>query len=317
MRYKPVNDVRCLVLGGRGFIGSHLVDALLTQGFKVRCFDRPHVELPNDSRLSNVNLELMEGDFSSKQDLIKAVQDCDLCFHLISTTLPSSSNLHPVYDVQTNLIATLQLLDEGVKSKLKKIIFISSGGTVYGNPLKIPISEQHPTDPTCSYGITKLAIEKYLSLYLQLHGLDYTILRLANPFGDRQRLDANQGAVAVFFGHLIKGRTINIWGDGSVVRDYIYISDVIDAILTAAHYKGTEKVFNIGSGEGYSLNEVLTAIEDTTSLKTCRQYNSARDFDVPVSILDIQKAETFLNWKPKINFRQGLSNFYTWIKLSE
>lgn len=312
-----MNDVRCLVLGGRGFIGSHLVDALLTQGFKVRCFDRPHVELLKDSHRSNVNLELMEGDFCSKQDLTKAVQDCDLCFHLISTTLPSSSNLHPVYDVQTNLIGTLQLLDEGVKSKLKKIIFISSGGTVYGNPLKIPISEQHPTNPTCSYGITKLAIEKYLSLYLQLHGLDYTILRLANPFGDRQRLDANQGAVAVFFGHLINGRTINIWGDGSVIRDYIYISDVIDAILTAAHYKGTEKVFNIGSGEGYSLNEVLAAIEDTTSLKTCRQYNAARDFDVPVSILDIHKAEKFLNWKPKINFRQGLSNFYTWIKLSD
>lgn len=309
-----MNETRCLVLGGRGFIGSHLVDALLAQGFQVRCFDRPGAELLGESHISNPNFELLEGDISSQLNLIEAVQDCELCFHLISTTLPNSSNLDPVFDVQSNLIGTLQLIGQGVKSRLKKIVFVSSGGTVYGNPLEIPIPESHPTNPTCSYGITKLAIEKYLALYHLLHGLDYTVLRIANPFGDRQRLNANQGAVAVFFGKLLRGEQVDIWGDGSVVRDYIYIADVIDALLAAANYQGSEHVFNIGSGEGHSLNQVLEMIEQVAGRSACRRYMTARTFDVPVSVLNIQKATQLLGWQPKTGFLEGLIRFNTWIQ---
>lgn len=309
-----MNDTRCLVLGGRGFIGSHLVDALLAQGFRVRCFDRPRAELLGESHLSNPNFELLEGDISSQQDLTDAVQDCELCFHLISTTLPNSSNLDPVFDVQSNLIGTLQIIGQGMKSRLRKIVFVSSGGTVYGNPLEIPIPESHPTDPTCSYGITKLAIEKYLALYHLLHGLDYTVLRIANPFGDRQRLNANQGAVAVFFGKVLRGEPVDIWGDGSVVRDYIYIADVIDALLAAARYQGSKRVFNIGSGEGHSLNQVLEMIEQVTGRRAHRRYMTARTFDVPISVLNIQRATQLLGWQPRTGFVEGLTRFNTWIQ---
>jgi UDP-glucose 4-epimerase len=252
---------RCLVLGGRGFIGSHLVDALLIRGFSVRCFDRPHVIPLGDAHLTNSNFELCEGDFASETDVAEALEGCDVCYHLVSTTLPKSSNADPIFDVETNVLGTVRLLTHAVKAGMKKVIFVSSGGTVYGVPTRTPIPEEHPTDPICSYGITKLAIEKYLGLFKQLHGLDYTVLRLANPYGERQRTYASQGAVAVFLGKVLRGESVEIWGDGSVVRDYIHIADVVDALLVALEQTGNEHVFNIGAGRGHSLNEVLTRLK--------------------------------------------------------
>jgi UDP-glucose 4-epimerase len=247
-----VNDQsrRCLVLGGRGFIGSHLVDALLARGRLVRCFDRPHVAPLGEAHLSNPNFEIYEGDLVSEADVTEALADCDVCFHLVSTTLPKSSNADPVFDVESNVLGTVRLLTNAVKSGLRKVIFVSSGGTVYGVPIQLPIPEGHPTDPVCSYGISKLAIEKYLGLFKHLHGLDYTVLRLANPYGERQRTHASQGAVAVFLGKVLRGEPVEIWGDGSVVRDYIHIADVVDALLMAFERTSSEHIFNIGAGRG-------------------------------------------------------------------
>ena len=157
-----------------------------------------------------------EGDFTSDSDVASAVIGCDVCFHLISTTLPKSSNLDPVFDIETNLMGTVRLLNQVVKSGVGKVIFLSSGGTVYGPPQEIPIVETHPTNPICSYGITKLAIEKYLELFYQLHGVDYTVLRLSNPFGERQRIESSQGAVAVFLGKALRGEKIEIWGGENI-----------------------------------------------------------------------------------------------------
>ena len=304
---------RCLVLGGRGFIGSHLVDALLARGHSVRCFDRPHVVPLGDAHLSNPNFELFEGDFVSEADVNEALAGCEVCFHLVSTTLPKSSNADPVFDVESNVLGTVRLLTKAVNSGLKKVIFVSSGGTVYGVPTKLPIPESHPTDPVCSYGITKLAIEKYLGLFKQLHGLDYTVLRIANPFGERQRTHASQGAVAVFLGKVLRGEPVEIWGDGSVVRDYIYIADVVDALLAALERTSNEHVFNIGSGRGHSLNELLDAIEEVTGRAADRRYSPGRVFDVPVSVLSIERAKQSLAWSPKVGFGQGLRKFAEWL----
>jgi UDP-glucose 4-epimerase len=233
---------------------------------------------------------------------------------MVSTTLPHSSNLDPVFDLESNVIRSVKLLDMAVKHQVKKIIFTSSGGTVYGKPTQVPIAESHPTEPTCSYGISKLAIEKYLALYKQLHGLDYTVLRIANPFGERQRLDGQQGAIAVFMGKVLRSETVEIWGDGSVVRDYIHISDVVRALLLAmSNTSIAHGVFNIGSGQGYSLNEVLSAIEQVTRKKVLRRFLVGRTFDVPVSVLDIAYAGTHLGWQPQTTFLQGLKQFYAWI----
>lgn len=308
---------RCLVLGGRGFIGSHLVSALLEQGRKVRCFDRPRVLPVGESHFFDRDFELFEGDLLSEADVAEALEGCDVCFHLISTTLPKSSNADPVFDIESNVLGTVRLLSHAVKVGLKKVIFVSSGGTVYGVPRMIPLHEDHPTDPICSYGITKLAIEKYLSLFHKLHGLEYAILRLANPFGEGQRIHASQGAIAVFLGKALRDETIDIWGDGSIVRDYIHIDDVVSALLLALNSNCAERVFNIGSGKGRSLNEVLNAIETVIGKKTFRHYLPGRPFDVPASLLCIERARMELAWTPKVRFEEGISRFAKWIELDE
>ncbi len=310
MNSKP----RCLVLGGKGFLGSHLVDALLSRGHFVRCFERPHVISLGEGHESDQNFELFEGDFVSEADVLAALEGCDVCFHLVSTTQPKSSNTDPVFDVESNLLGTIRLLNHAVKSGLKKIIFTSSGGTVYGEPSQSPIPETHTTNPICSYGITKLSIEKYLGLYRELHSLDYTVLRLANPFGERQRTHASQGAVAVFLGKAIREETIEIWGDGSIIRDYVYVHDVTSALLAALDFQGEEHIFNIGTGSGLSLNDVLNTIEKVTNHPTKRRYIDSRRFDVPACVLDIGKAISLLGWSPQTSFEDGVLRFAKWLE---
>ncbi len=308
--------MRCLVLGGAGFLGKHLVGSLEKTGYFVRSFDRA----PSDKlrgvyeKRDATNVEYFYGNFLSEPDIEAALSGIDVCFHLISTTIASTSNANPAFDVETNLLGTLQLLKCAVKSGVKRIVFISSGGTVYGVPKTIPISEEHSTYPTSSYGITKLAIEKYLDLYRSLHGLEYVTLRLANPYGVGQRLDAQQGAIAVFLARALRGEEISIWGDGSVIRDYIYVDDAIDAMVRSADVNIQGGcVVNIGAGVGYSINEILFAIEKVTGRRTNKKYVEGRTYDVPANVLDISAAATLLGWTPKISLEEGLRRFSDWI----
>lgn len=307
---KDNSVITILVIGGMGFLGTHLVRSLLDQGYRVRCFDLPRLNEASSSSFVDDKLELFYGDFSHPADVRAAALGCQICYHLVSTTTPQSSNLDPSHDVATNVIATLNLLVELVKTEVKKVIFISSGGTVYGNPQMTPISETHPTEPVCSYGIVKLAIEKYLFLYHKLYDLKFVILRLANPYGEGQPLRANQGAVAVFLNRYLAGKEIEIWGDGTVVRDYVYITDVVDALLMSLKYEGADRIFNIGSGVGLSVNDILDAIDQLDVIKTNRKYLAGRTFDVSANILNISKANLLLGWQPKILFRHGLQKHY-------
>lgn len=313
--------MRCLVLGGGGFLGSHLVESLAAAGHAVRSFDRSAAAVHSPLTKPNANapgtVELFSGDFLSKDDLVRALEGVDVCYHLVSTTIASTSNADPLFDVETNVVGTLRLLESAVAAGTKRVVFASSGGTVYGVPQQVPITERHPTEPISSYGITKLAIEKYLHLYRVLHGLDYVVLRLANPYGERQRLHAQQGAVAVFLGQALRGEEITIWGDGEAVRDFVYVGDVIDALMAAARpLKTQERVLNIGSGCGYSLNQILDAIETVTGRPTVRRYTPGRVFDVPVNVLDIEAAGRSLGWAPKVGLEDGLRRFAGWIGTS-
>ncbi len=305
--------MKCLILGGGGFLGSHLSEALLAQGYAVRILDRPNLARFKPFQ-HHGTVEWIDGDFVNLKDVDKAVSGCDIIYHLISTTLPRSSNENPAYDVETNVIGTLHLLEAVRKHKIKKIVFVSSGGTVYGIPKEIPIKESHPTEPICSYGISKLAIEKYLNLYHLLHGIEYCVLRLANPFGERQRVSAAQGAIAVFLDKALRNEVIEIWGDGSVTRDYFHVSDAASALIKALSYEGDNRIFNIGSGVGRSLNEILGAIDSLIGTPVKRVYLPPRSFDVPVNILDISKAEDLLNWKPQMPFVEGLSKTAQWLR---
>lgn len=305
--------MKCLVLGGGGFMGSHLSKALLEQGHAVRIFERPNLR-PVQVLPDGKDLEWVEGDFLNEEDMIRAVAGCEIIFHLISTTLPKSSNDNPTYDVETNLVSTLRLLEAARNAGARKVLFSSSGGTVYGIPKEVPIKESHPTDPVCAYGISKLAIEKYLHLYHALHGLDYCVLRIGNPYGEGQRPAASQGAVAVFLNKALNDEVIEIWGDGTVTRDYLYVGDVTLAFLKAMTYSGEHRLFNIGAGEGRSLNQLLSAIESLVGRPVARRYLPARTFDVPTNVLDISRARAFLGWRPETPFAEGLSRTCAWLK---
>ncbi len=304
---------RCLVLGGGGFLGSAIVDRLLENGYAVRVFERPRV-LPYRSFASDEGLEWITGDLLSTADLSAALEGVDSVIHLVSTTLPKGSNEDPIYDVQSNLVGTLQILDGMVRKRVSQVVFISSGGTVYGVPRALPIDEEHPTDPQVSYGITKLAIEKYILLYQRLHGIRARILRVANPYGERQRVETAQGAVAAFLHRALRGQSVEIWGDGSVTRDYLYVSDVADAFLAALRYGGEHTVFNIGSGRGSTLNQLLEALEQALGQRIDRRYLPGRPFDVPVNVLDVSRARKELGWSPRVPLEEGLRRTVAWAR---
>ena len=305
--------MKITIFGGGGFIGSTIADCLLKDGHELRIFERPRVE-PYRQFTNNERVEWLTGDFMSVHDISNAIEGFDVVLHLISTTLPKSSNDDMVYDVESNLVPTLQLLNAMVAKGVHKIVFISSGGTVYGTPTFIPITENHPTEPLVSYGVTKLAIEKYLLLYQHLHGIKAIILRVANPFGERQRIETAQGAVGVFLSKVIQNQPLEIWGDGTVTRDYLYISDVARAFAYAVDYNGAKSVFNISSGVGTSLNELIDMLEHVLGREVVRHYQPGRPFDVPVSILDNSLARQELGWEPQVTLEEGIVKTANWMR---
>jgi len=298
--------MKCVVLGGAGFIGSHLVERLLAAGHAVRVFDL-HDPGPAGGFPRRRDIEWVSGNFLDPADVRRAVSGCAAAFHLVSTTLPKSSNEDPASDVESNVVGTLRLLETWRREGGGKVVFVSSGGTVYGVPRTVPITEEHPTHPISSYGITKLAIEKYLELYRVLHGVDYCVLRLANPYGERQRVASGQGAVTTFLQRAHRGEPIEIWGDGRVVRDYLYVGDVADALVRALDHKGERRVINIGSGVGRDLNQIVTAIERVLGRPVERRHQAGRVFDVPANVLDIGLARAELGWQPATAFEDGLA----------
>jgi UDP-glucose 4-epimerase len=298
-----------LVLGGNGFIGSHLVDRLLSEGHQVRVFDKYEEHYRKPLR----DVEYCVGDFGNRGMLSEAMEGIDMVFHLISTTLPKTSNDDPAFDVQSNVIETIFLLEQSVARGVRKVVYISSGGAIYGKPAALPIPETCPTEPECSYGITKLTVEKYLALFNHLHGLDYVVLRPSNPYGSRQKPDGIQGAVSVFLGRVAQGKPIEIWGDGRVVRDYIFVDDLIDGIYKAAVMQTPSRIFNIGSGSGHSLNEIVAVIRQVTGRPVDVVYKDRRSFDVPTIYLDIFRARQELFWMPAVSLEAGVEKTWAFI----
>jgi UDP-glucose 4-epimerase len=307
--------LRVAVYGGGGFIGSAVADRLLGDGHALRIFEREGVAPYRQFKLGE-SVEWLTGNLMHKQDVHGAMEGVDAVVHLVSTTLPKKSNEDPVFDVQSNVVGTLQLLESMVALGIPRIVFISSGGTVYGSPKYLPIDEDHPTDPQVSYGITKLTIEKYLLMYGRLHGIRPIILRVANPYGERQRVENAQGAVAAFIHHALARQPIPIWGDGSVTRDFLHVSDVAEAFACALDYSGAESVFNISSGAGLSLNGLIARIELALARPVAREYLPSRAFDVPASVLKNDRARRELDWQPRIGIDEGIARTLAWARIT-
>jgi UDP-glucose 4-epimerase len=300
--------MRVLVLGGNGFIGSHVVDHLLAAGCKVRVFDRS----PEHYRPPVASVEYHLAPFHDVPALAEALEGVDVVCHLISTTVPSTSNLDPISDVEGNLINTVRLLQLMVQKKVSRIVYLSSGGTVYGIPQVLPIPESHPLKPVCSYGVIKVAIENYLHMFHHLHGLEYCVLRASNPYGERQGHTGVQGVIGTFSAKILAGDPIEIWGDGSVVRDFIYVGDLVK-LNTKACMSSHSGVFNVGSGEGHSVNQIIEVLKSVSERLVQVNYRDSRSYDVPRVVLDISSAQSSFDWHPVVDLETGIKHGWSWL----
>jgi len=300
--------MKALVLGGNGFIGSSLVDRLVAVGYKVRVYGRS----PLSSQEQRKNVEYLCGTLSETALVKQALDKIDVVFHLISTTIPSTSNLNPIDDIQDNLADTVGLLECMREIGIFRIVYISSGGTIYGESEKELIDEEHSLNPNCSYGIVKLAVEKYLNMYARLYQFKPVILRVSNPYGPKQKKIGLQGLIGTVLANAIKSEPIEVWGNGEVIRDYIFIDDVVSACICAIE-SNVSGVFNIGSGVGFSVNQVVKKIEALTAKKIEVKYTKSRNIDVNKVVLNIGKAKRELGWEPKIDISEGLKEHYKWL----
>ncbi|WP_186393192.1 MULTISPECIES: NAD-dependent epimerase/dehydratase family protein [unclassified Pannonibacter] len=303
-----------LILGGNGFIGRHVALALHRRGETVILAD---VTDPSPALLELLPVKHRKVT-TLNPDWEEVLEGADVVHHYAWTTIPSSADADPLVDFDSNLRETIRLLEVLKKRKQAgglgtKVVFSSSGGTIYGPVRRTPVTEIEPYDPINAYGASKSAAEVYLKYYRKAHGIDCRIARISNPYGAGQNPAKRQGAASTFLFQALDAKPISIWGDGEVVRDYIHIADLTAALLAlsdASHKAINEAqspVFNIGSGEGISLNRILDVLRTQLCLSPSVSYQTARSFDVPVSILDISKACRILEWKPKLSFEEGYS----------
>ena len=300
-----------LILGGFGFIGTNVTEELLKRGNnRIFIFEAKKVIIQNPDILNDV--KVYYGDFHNEKDyeIIFKENKIDLVIHLIGTTIPSKSNENITYDIESNLKNTIKLLDIMKKYHVNNIVFISSGGTVYGIS-KNKHKESDPTTPICSYGIMKLTIEKYLYLYNYLYQINFLILRPSNPFGEYHK-SSQQGLINVVLEKILNGEPIEIWGDGSVVRDYIYIKDFVRILVDLIEKEIQNEIINIGSGRGYSINDILTIIKKEIG-NFPLEYVEARKVDVPYLVLNIDKLRTHIGIN-LMGFEDGIKKTYNWLK---
>ena len=305
--------VKCLILGGGGFIGSHLAEALLKRDYHVRIFDSfPH-GMDNLSTITD-KVEIIEGDFLNQKDLASACTGIDYLFHYISTTVPATARLNPMRDISTNLEGTIRLLQTAVNNKVKRVFFSSSGGTVYGEPQRLPVRETDPAEAVDPHGISKLAIERYLHYFYAAHGLDFTILRYSNPYGERQNPFGKQGVIPIFLDKIRNNERPVIYGDGTMVRDYVYIQDAIDPTMALLEIETDERVFNIGSGIGTSVNELLHIMSSVTGKQVLPEYKTAdRQYYIQKVVLDISRIRRETGWQPKTSLEDGIRKTWNWL----
>lgn len=299
--------VNILILGAAGFIGTNLVKTLAVDKNNNITLVDVSVDYFNDIKtLQLSNIDIVESEFNEHTDFDSLLKGQDVVYHLVSTTVPTNSNQQIPLELSSNVVVTAMMLDACVRCGIKKVIFISSGGTVYGKEGKCPLPEDTPAQPITSYGIQKVSIEKLLYLYQYLYGLDYRIVRLANPYGPYQRPNGILGAVTTFTYKALKGETISVYGDGSVIRDYIYIEDAINAIIHIAEGECEYRIFNVGSGRGTSIKELLEIIEKELNISLSIEYKLSRKVDVPVNYLDISRYEGIYGQLNTVSLAQGI-----------
>ena len=304
--------MRVLVTGGAGFIGSNLVDRLIEKGADVSVVDNL---LTGFERNINPRAKFYKVDVRDRDRLREIFESerPEYVHHLAAQMDVRRSVEEPTFDAENNILGGLNVITSSLESGVKKIIYASTGGAVYGEPQYLPVDERHPVNPICQYGISKHTVEHYLYLYRYLYGLNYTVLRYPNVYGPRQNPKGEAGVNAIFIGMMLEGRTPTIFGDGKQLRDYVYVDDVVEANLLAME-KGDGEIYNIGSGIGISVNKIYSMLSEILSFDKPPIYAPPRLGEIQKVYLDSSKAQGELGWKPRVNFEDGLRKTIAWFR---
>lgn len=262
------------------------------------------------SRATYVGADLLDRDA-----VRSALDGVDVVYHLAWSGLPRSSNEDPSAHAASNLMPTLALFDACVNSSVKRIVFLSSGGAVYGRAVAFPMTEEHPTHPISAYGVAKLAVEAYLDVYWRQYDLDYVVLRPSVPYGESQNTSRGQGAVGVFLQSAMTGKPITLWGGASVSRDFFYVGDLAKACLAAADMNVQRGVYNIGGGRAITLGQLIALVERLTNTQLNTITVPPSSCDPPSILLDISKARRHLGWEPEVEIEAGVELTWEWFRL--
>jgi UDP-glucose 4-epimerase len=301
--------MRVLILGGSGFLGSAAARALFRENIEVKILCRAQ---PTEACFGTASIEVHLADWALLTPNHPAFDGVDTVLHFISSTTPSSSMEDMPFDVSSNLLPTLNLLKILETRKVRRLIYASSGGTVYGVPRRLPVTEEHSTNPICSHGITKLAIEKFIALHARLTGLEFNILRIGNPYGSFQLRGVPVGSIARFVQMHATRKAVEIWGDGSVVRDYLYIDDFCNALTQIVLHRALPSgKYNLASGSGHSLLDIVEEISRITGRKVAVSFTDERTIDVPKIILDISRLRRAVpSWRPTVSLTEGIERMW-------
>ena len=296
-----------LLLGAASFIGTNLTIELAKNAEnEITLVDRCKDFFNPIINMNLKNIRIIESGLTVDTDFDSILKNQEVVYHLVSTTVPTTSNQHISQELVSNVVFSANLFEACIRCGVKKVVFISSGGTVYGKEVDCPLKEKTATYPISSYGVQKVTIEKLLYLYRYMYGLDYRVIRLANPYGPHQRPNGVLGAVTTFTYKALKGDEITVYGDGSVVRDFIYIDDAIRAIMKIVEGENKHHTFNLGCGYGTSIKQVLTTIERTLGIKLNVSYVEGRKVDVPTNYLDISRYEKYYGALNPISLEEGI-----------
>lgn len=294
---------KCLILGAGGFMGKSLCRELV-KDYEIVAFDR---KIPEELMEIGGVAKCVEGDFVEMKDFSLLLEGVDKVIHLISTTIPQEETANIDIEIMQNVVPTVRLLESMVRAGVPEIVFSSSGGTIYGESGDHENATRDELHPICGYGVQKKVIESYLEFYGLRYGINYKIMRISNPYGIGQDPKRPQGVIPIFVYRLLHDMPITIYGDGNSERDYIYIPDLIEAFKNVLEYSGDTHIFNIGSGKGHTLNEIIGMIEQKAGKKFVgTDYQEKRKCDVSKNLLNVDATWRELNWKAKMDLEQGI-----------
>lgn len=300
---------RIIIVGGAGFLGTAIAKKLYCHGYSPLILDSAKRLVRNAVHLKDISTAVF--DFTNTVDIEQHLSDAEGLIHLGCTTTPANSMASLKRDAAENIAPSVGLFEAAGRQGLRRVLFASSGGTVYGNAVSFPTPETAPLRPLSGYGVSKAAIEAYLHLIAKSYDFIGVSLRIGNPYGSFQLQGAPIGVIARYLNDIRAGHNLSVWGNGEIVRDYVFIDDLTEAVLLALNTPGIESgAYNVGSGQGYSINQIIDIISSVTGKCAEISYQPSRDFDVQKVILDIAKLSSATDWRPVVDLKTGIR--YLW-----